>query len=458
MVNDATTGDLGRSERLLTGDMPTFAGGLDEDARALASHVGSSHRALATLPAKPDRDEDQQRIADRLLNTVRVARHAFLAEHVGEVYDQLTDCRSRWIRLPELVSAAAERYPGLVPGREEMESELARIQAHRDGLEIDQGIFCHAVLASATTGRHLIESMLLPTPRARELLPLFVTAGRVELDSVLLERRGSAAHLTFLNADALNAEDNRLIADLETSVDLAILDDQVCVGVLRGGTVNHPKYRDRRVFSAGINLKELRNGRISFIDFLLGRELGYIHKIVRGLARLPQDDRWPVETVQKPWIAAVDSFAIGGGMQLLLAMDWVIAEENSYFSLPAAEEGIVPGLSNLRLTRFTGARMARQVILGGRRIAANEPDARTICDETVPAAEMDEAIGRAVHEFSAPSVSANRQMLNLAEEPLDLFREYLAKFALVQATCAYTEDVLAKVERRWQRSQERGRQ
>jgi (3,5-dihydroxyphenyl)acetyl-CoA 1,2-dioxygenase len=457
MLNDTTTGGLGLSEWPRKADMPKFTGSLDADARALASHVGSSRRALVTLPVKPDRNEDQQRMANRLLETVRIARHAFLAEHVGEVYDQLTDRRSRRVRLPELVNAAAERYPGLVPGREEMESELAHIQAHRDGLEIDQGIFCHAVLASAAAGRHLIESMLLPTPRARELLPQFAAAGRVELDSVLLERRGAAAHLTFLNADALNAEDNRLIADLETSVDLAMLDDQVRVGVLRGGTVNHPKYRDRRVFSAGINLKELRNGRISFIGFLLGRELGYIHKILRGLGSLPQDNRWPAETVQKPWIAAVDSFAIGGGMQLLLAVDWVIAEESSYFSLPAAEEGIVPGLSNLRLTRFTGARMARQVILGGRRIAANEPEARVICDETVPAAKMDEAIERAIHELSAPSVPANRKMLNLAEESLDLFREYLAEFALTQATCSYSKDVLAKLERRWQRSQERGR-
>lgn len=181
--------------------------------------------------------------------------------------------------------------------------------------------------------------------------------------------------------------------------------------------------------------------------------LGYVHKLLRGLVLAPEAAGWPDGSIQKPWIAAVDTFAIGGGMQLLLVMDRVIAEEGAYFSLPAAEEGIVPGLGNLRLTRLTGARLARQVILGGRRIAAEDPDSRLVCDEVVPAAGMDEAIERAVQALSAPAVAANRRMLNLAEEPIDLYREYLAEFALIQASRSYSPDVLAKVEQRWQRGQ-----
>ncbi|WP_317620948.1 (3,5-dihydroxyphenyl)acetyl-CoA 1,2-dioxygenase DpgC, partial [Streptomyces sp. CBMA123] len=386
----------------------------------------------------------------------RTARRAFLARHTDAVYGLLTDGLTRRPRLPALLDAAAERFPGLVPDRARMDAERARVQADKEGREIDQGVFCAAVLRSRTAGPHLIESMLAPTPRALDLLDDFRVKGRVDLDSVVVERRDTAAHVTFHNAHCLNAEDNGLIADVETAVDLALLDDRVRVGVLRGGPVDHPRYQGRRVFSAGINLKDLRNGAISFVDFLLGRELGYLHKMARGLLTDPAPGAWSDRTVAKPWVGAVDSFAIGGGMQLLLVLDRVIAETDAYFSLPAAEEGIVPGLGNLRLTRLTGGRLARQVILGGRRIEATDPEARLLCDEVVPAEGMAEAVERAVRELGAPAVAANRRMLNLAEEPLDLYREYLAEFAVAQVERAYSPDVLAKVERRWQRSRSRG--
>lgn len=434
---------------------PRFDGALHSDTAALAEYAALGEAVLAGLPPRPERDAAQQRSAEAAHAAARAARRRFLGRHTDAVYDVLTDGRSRHLRLPELLEAAAERFSGLVPSRELLESDRAFIQAERDGREIDQGIFCGAVLRSPLAGPHLVDAMLLPTARAREMLDEFRATGRAELKSVLLERRGHAAHVTFRNAHCLNAEDNQLTADLKTAVDLALLDDDVRVGVLRGGAVDHPRYQGRRVFSAGINLKDLRNGDISFVDFLMGRELGHVNKMFRGLLSDPSAGLWADRVIQKSWVAAVDTFAIGGGMQLLLVMDRVIAEENAYVSLPAAEEGIVPGLGNLRLTRLTGARFARQVILGGRRIAMSDPDARLVCDEVVPAEDMDTAVERAVHELGAPAVSANRRMLNLAEEPLDTFREYLAEFAVTQVARAYSDDVLAKVEKRWQRSRAR---
>ncbi|MFE2328279.1 (3,5-dihydroxyphenyl)acetyl-CoA 1,2-dioxygenase DpgC [Streptomyces sp. NPDC059385] len=434
---------------------PAYRGDLAEDALLLAAFTAAGEEQLATLPVKRERDTAEQDLAQRVLTACRAARRGFLVRHAEAVYDVLTDGRTRLVRLPDLVFAAADRFPGLTPTRAAMAAEDGVIQAEKDGLEADQALFCHAVLNSPVAGRHLIDAMLAPTPRAQELLPAFRDTGRIELDSVLVERRGDAAHVTFRNAHCLNAEDNRLIADLETAVDLVLLDDRVRVGVLRGGEVDHPAYAGRRVFSAGINLKDLRNGDISFVDFLLGRELGYINKMYRGLLTAPEHGAWAERTVQKPWVGAVDAFAIGGGMQLLLVLDHVIAEEDAYFSLPAAEEGIVPGLGNLRLSRLTGARTARQVLLGGRRIAMSDPEARLVCDEVVPAAAMDDAVERAVAALSAPAVAANRRMLGLVEEPLELFRGYLAEFALVQVERSYSDDVLAKVERRWQRSQGR---
>ncbi|MFG2984863.1 (3,5-dihydroxyphenyl)acetyl-CoA 1,2-dioxygenase DpgC [Streptomyces sp. NPDC048258] len=438
-----------------TAPAPRFGGVLADDAAALEAYAAAGEELLARLPPKPHRSPAQHAAAESAVGACRAGRRAFLALHAEAVYDELTDGRTRHLRLTDLLYAAADRFPGLAPTRTQMAAEGDWIQAEKEGREIDQAVFCAAVLRSASAGAHLIDAMLKPTPRALELLDGFRATGRVELDSVLVERVGDAAHVTFRNAHCLNAEDNRLIADLETAVDLVLLDEGVRVGVLRGGTVDHPRYQGRRVFSAGINLKDLRNGNISFTDFLLGRELGYINKMYRGLLTAPEAEAWADRTVQKPWIGAVDAFAIGGGMQLLLVLDRVIAEEGAYFSLPAAEEGIVPGAGNLRLARLTGARPARQVILGGRRIGTDEPGTHLVCDQVVPAGDMDEAVETAVRELSGPAVAANRRMLSLSEEPLDLFRTYLAEFAVVQVARSYSEDVLAKVERRWQRSQAR---
>ncbi|MFD4831260.1 (3,5-dihydroxyphenyl)acetyl-CoA 1,2-dioxygenase DpgC [Streptomyces uncialis] len=458
------------------GTVPPFTGALHTDARALERYIAECHRLLSTLPARTERNSAEQSTAEHALRSARSARRAFLAHHTERVYALLTDDLSRARRLTDLVRAASDRFPGLLPTREQLEAERQYIQAHRDGHEIDQGVFCGAVLRSPTAGTHLMESMLLPTERAQSLAETFTRTGRIALDRVLLERRGHAAHVTFLDADCLNAEDDRLIVDLETAIDLALLDEQVRVGVLRGGPVAHPRYQGKRVFSAGINLKDLRNGAISFVDFLLTRELGYIHKLTRGLL-LPsipyryraadpnatislvggaRSGAWCERLVSKPWIGAVDSFAIGGGMQLLLTLDRVIAESGAFFSLPAAAEGIVPGVGNLRLTRLTGARLARQVILSGRRIHTNDPEARLLCDEIVPGEAMDETIERATSHLGTPAVAANRHMLALGEEPLDHFREYLAEFAVVQSARAYSGDVLAKVEQRWQHSQRSG--
>jgi thioesterase DpgC len=210
--------------------------------------------------------------------------------------------------------------------------------------------------------------------------------------------------------------------------------------------MTHPRYRGRRIFSAGINLKALHDGGISLVGFLLRRELGYISKLIRGI--LVEDETcWRSPVVQKPWVAAVDGFAIGGGMQLLLAFDHVIAASDAYLSLPAAAEGIVPGAANFRLTRSLGPRLSRQVILGGRRIWASEPVARLVVDEVVEPARLEEAIEGSLDRLQGPAVVANRRMLNLAEETPDEFRRYMAEFAVQQALRLYSEDVIEKASR-----------
>ena len=420
------------------------AGSLVADAAALARHTAEAERTLATLPVKPSRSRDQHELATEALAGARRARSAFLRVHAAEVYEQLTDGLRTHLRMSELVFAAAEEFPGLVPTRAQMMTERESAQADKEGREIDQGIFFQAVLRVPSAGMHLIDAMLSPTVRARALLDTFSRTGLIELDTVRVERVGAFAHVTMSNRRFLNAEDDQLIDDMETAVDLVLLDDQVRVGIVQGGKMSHPRYQGRRVFSAGINLVDLHQGRISYVDFLLRRELGYLNKLIRGVLI---EDAWPHPMLEKPWVAAVDTFAIGGGMQLLFAFDHVIAAADAYFSLPAAQEGIVPGMANLRLTRLAGGRLSRQVILSGKKIWAQEQQARVVCDEVVDPHEMDQAVQTAANRLANPAVVANRRMIHLAEEPIDVFRQYAAEFALEQALRMYSNDVLDKVNR-----------
>jgi thioesterase DpgC len=414
--------------------------------RTLAASAERADDLVASLPEPLARSPEQRAVAAAAHDAAREVRGRFMGVHAEAVYDELTGSQGCYLRLAELAAAASVAFPGLVPTADQLASERARPQASKEGREIDQGIFLRGVLRSPLAGPHLLDAMLRPTPRALRLLPGFIRTGVADLGSVRVERRDGAARLTMCRDDCLNAEDNRQVDDMETAVDIALLDPDVRVGLLRGGEMSHPRYRGKRVFSAGINLKALNSGDISLVDFLLCRELGYISKLVRGVL-VGDRSSWHPPTIQKPWVAAVDGFAIGGGMQLLLALDHVIAAADSYFSLPAAQEGIVPGAANFRLSRSVGPRLSRQIILGGRRIWASEPAASLLVDEVVEPTGMDEAVERSLDRLQSTAVSANRRMLNLAEEPSDEFRRYIAEFAVQQALRLYSADVLGKVSR-----------
>uniref|UniRef100_UPI002F91BE89 (3,5-dihydroxyphenyl)acetyl-CoA 1,2-dioxygenase DpgC n=1 Tax=Streptomyces cellulosae TaxID=1968 RepID=UPI002F91BE89 len=415
-------------------------------ARAVADAAARTDELLMKLPDPAQRTPQERAVAGDAKNAARALRSRFMTVHADAVYDRLTEGRTAERRLPELADTAAQEFPGLVPTAEQSRAERARPQAEKEGREIDQGIFFGALLRSPLSGLHLMDSMLRPTERALGLLSLFERTGELDLGSVRLERRGGAAHLTMCRDDCLNAEDDVQVEDMETAVDLALLDPGVRVGLLRGGPMSHPRYLHRRVFSAGINLKSLQAGQISLVDFLLRRELGYINKLVRGVL-VDHDRSWLSRTIEKPWVAAVDTFAIGGGAQLLLVFDRVVAGADAYVSLPAAQEGIVPGAANFRLGRFAGGRTARQLILWGRRIWASEPDAGLFIDEVADPREVDALAEESLDRLDSQAVVTNRRMLNLAEEPLDDFRAYMAEFAVQQAVRLYSEDVLGKVGR-----------
>jgi thioesterase DpgC len=427
-------------------DKPAVPQELASARRALTGSAEQIGQLLAALPEPGLRSPKQRATATAAKDVVRILRSRFMDTHADAVYDEITSGRTAYLRLAELAEAAAAAFPGLVPTFDQLEAERTRPQAGKEGHELDQGIFFSRVLASPLAGPHLLDAMLRPTPRALRLLPEFTRTGQADLGPVRLERGGSVAWLIMCRDDCLNAEDSEQVEAMETAVDLALLDPAVHVGVVRSGPMSHPRYRGKRVFSAGIDLKALHAGSISLVDFLLRRELGYLHKLIRGVL-VPGGASWHSPMVEKPWVAVVDGFAIGGGAQLLFLFDHVIAASDAYISLPAAHEGIVPGAANLRLTRCAGPRLSRQIILQGRRIWASEPAARLLVDEVVETREIDSAIEKSVERLQGPAVIANRRMLNLAEESPQEFLRYMAEFALLQAVRLYSGEVIGKAGR-----------
>ena len=242
------------------------------------------------------------------------------------------------------------------------------MQSEKDGVEIDQGIFLAQVLALRESGMHLCEAMLRPKTEAIERSREFIRNGVIDFGPARVERQGKAAVVTVNNPRFLNAEDDDTLDDTETAADIAILDPLSEICVLRGSVVEHPKYAGRKIFSAGINLTHLYQGKIPYLWYIR-RDMGVVNKMLRGQATGgASPDEVYGGTREKPWVAQLDVFAIGGGCQYLLAMDYVVAGADAYMTLPARKEGIIPGAANLRLPRFVGPRIARQLILMGKRI------------------------------------------------------------------------------------------
>ena len=185
--------------------------------------------------------------------------------------------------------------------------------------------------------------------------------------------------------------------------------------MLRGGVVEHERYVGRRVFGAGLNLTHLYRGEISYLFFPV-RDLGLVHKVYRGLSE---------PRVEKLWIAAAETYAIGGACQLLLTTDHIIAEQTCRCTLPGAQRGDHPrrrepaaAALRRRPPRAPGdpLRLRAQARGAGRRDHPGRPDGRRA------------RAPRGGRSRSAGAVSgvANRRALRIGQEPLDVFREYMS--------------------------------
>jgi enoyl-CoA hydratase/carnithine racemase len=431
---------------------PRVTGNYSRDVAAFSKFWRLGAAVRQKLPQKSKGNAAQATAAAAILRIERQAREDFLAAHIDTLYRKLSGEYHKFERVETLIYSAGKMVAGLVPTSAEIKREDQLMQKDKDGLEIDQGILLAHIFAHRPSGRHLCHAMQLQRPETEEHLARFLATGSLDLGTAAVERLGKAAVVEFRNARYFNALDMSNVDQLEIAVEVAIRDAESQVAVLRGGKIDHPKWAGRRVFSSGINLTHLYYGKISY-QFYFKHVMGFENRIMRGIARPDSSpDETRGTTVEKPWIASVDGFAIGGGCQHLLAADYVLAANDAYMTLPARREGIIPGMANLRLPRFTGERIARQAILNDRRIDCDSPEGRLICDEIAPSDKMDEALMTVVERLTSSGVVsavANRRAFRVSQEPIDLFRQYLSVYAREQAYCHFSPALIANLERHW---------
>src|SRR5579871_4361573 len=157
------------------------SGDLGRDRQTFSAFWFKSRRLIESLPAKPARNDAQAHIAAEVDLAARQSRERFLQRHVEAVYTELTQDFSRFVRVEHLVQAAADAFPGLVPSAREIATEAETLQGHKNGLEIDQGIFLAQVLGHERAGNHLVHAMLLPRAETAEYLQRFQRDGVLDL-------------------------------------------------------------------------------------------------------------------------------------------------------------------------------------------------------------------------------------------------------------------------------------
>jgi enoyl-CoA hydratase/carnithine racemase len=207
-------------------------------------------------------------------------------------------------------------------------------------------------------------------------------------DAVIYETRGPAAWITINRPEKMNALNEAVLAGLHELLDRAVADDEVKVVVVTGA--------GERAFSAGNDLKVQAAG---------GRRGPRPKTDFAGLVR-----RFDLD---KPLIAAVNGWAMGGGFETALACDIIIAAENALFALPEPRVGLIAGGGGVhRLPRVIPMKQAMGMILTGRRVPAREGFELGFVTELVPQGQALEAARRwagMILECSPKAVRASKQ-------------------------------------------------
>jgi len=187
--------------------------------------------------------------------------------------------------------------------------------------------------------------------------------------TILVETRENVGLITLNRPDALNALSQELVGELGQALDIFEADDEIGAIVLTGS---------EKAFAAGADIKEMqaKNWPNTFIDDF----------ITDGWERIGQ--------CRKPIIAAVAGFALGGGCEIALMCDFILAAETAQFGQPEIKIGVWPGAGgSQRLTRIIGKSKSMDMCLTGRMMGADEAERAGLVSRLVPAADL---VGEAV--------------------------------------------------------------
>ncbi len=213
-------------------------------------------------------------------------------------------------------------------------------------------------------------------------------------EHILVETRGRVGVIRLNRPQALNALNAKLKFELAAAIDAFEADANIGCMVITGS---------EKAFAAGADIKEMADK--TFIDVYLGNFAGNWDRAAQA---------------RKPIVAAVAGFALGGGCELAMQCDLIIAADNAKFGQPEIKLGVIPGIGGTqRLTRAVGKAKAMDLILTGRMMDAVEAERAGLVARIVPLAQlMDEAmkVAETIATMSLPSVLAAKESINRAFE------------------------------------------
>ncbi|WP_144874765.1 enoyl-CoA hydratase [Microbacterium sp. 1.5R] len=215
-----------------------------------------------------------------------------------------------------------------------------------------------------------------------------------EYETILVEQRGRVGWITLNRPQALNALNSQLAEDITAAAQQFDLDDGVGAIVVTGS---------EKAFAAGADIKEMEG--MSGAEMLETDHFGIWHEFA---------------AVQTPVIAAVSGFALGGGCELAMMCDIILAADTAKFGQPEINLGVIPGMGGTqRLIRAVGYYKAAELVLSGRFMGAEEAERSGLVSRVVPASDLlDEAatLAETIASKSLPSVYAAKAALDAAME------------------------------------------
>jgi enoyl-CoA hydratase len=216
----------------------------------------------------------------------------------------------------------------------------------------------------------------------------------VTYQNIIVETKGRVGVIRLNRPQQLNALNMALKTELGQAIDACEADDKIGCMLITG---------NEKAFAAGADIKEMADK--TFIEAFLGNFTGTWDRAARA---------------RKPIVAAVAGFALGGGCELAMQCDVVIAADTARFGQPEIKLGVIPGIGGTqRLTRAVGKAKAMEMILTGRMMDATEAESAGLVARVVPAAQlMEEAmkVAETIAGMSLPSVLAAKEAVNRAFE------------------------------------------